>query len=85
MTAKLPQYGMKSWGRNYSGGTGNVITDVLHINRGGYSSRHCHPSLDNCFVLVDGAIDIIREDEVLGTIELRHPGQSCVIPAGEYH
>ena len=77
--------GLKSWGSNSFGSVANLFSDVLHITAGGFSSVHSHPALANCFVLVSGAVDILREDLTLGTCELRSPGDSCIIPANENH
>ncbi len=76
---------LKSWGASNPGKIANLITDVIRVNRGGYSSVHYHETLANVFILVEGALDVLRGDRTLGTHELRNRGDSCLVVARETH
>ena len=61
---------------------------VLYTEAGGYCSRHLHRDRVNRFLVVSGAIDVVRYEpggRVESSRERLHAGDVADVPAGELH
>lgn len=78
----------KVWGKTETLFLGNnVEVNRIEARKGGFCSRHKHVAKANMFRVESGRL-IIRQwklDYDLCDETIIGPGESCVVPAGEYH
>lgn len=79
----------KAWGTvRHAFDSPNCAVSVLHVEAGGYCSRHFHRERINRFLVVSGAIDVVRWT-VDGRTETERerltPGDITDVPAGIVH
>jgi len=66
--------------------TSSIEVHRIHVNEGGYCSKHLHQSKINAFYILKGILEIKRwKDYDLVDITKLGPNQLSVVPAGEYH
>lgn len=79
----------KAWGKvRHAFDSPNCAVSVLHVEAGGYCSRHLHRERINRFLVVSGAIDVIvYTDDGASELTRQHllPGDISDVPAGVVH
>lgn len=67
----------------------NVELHLVHINKGGFCSRHMHKFKFNRFVVISGKLKVtIWKDYGLTTLEdvsILNASQECTVPPGYFH
>lgn len=67
----------------------NVELHYVHINKGGYCSKHKHRFKYNRFVILRGKLKVTiwkeYADTTLEDVTILESGRECTVPPGEYH